>query len=133
MSTTTTTRGAVFPFELVRPQLERVETSIREQVRGFDPAIEPYIEYVCNTSGKRIRPALSILVGGAAGGVTDDHVKLGVVLELIHMATLVHDDIIDDANTRRMVPDGEREVGELARGVAGGRAFRARAGVGDGV
>ena len=70
MATTSTTAPSnLFPFELVRPELERVEVSIREQVRGFDPAIEPYVAYICNTSGKRIRPALAILVGGAAGGV----------------------------------------------------------------
>ena len=69
-STAQPTPGELFPFELVRPDLERVEISIREQVRAFDPAIEPYVAYVCNTSGKRIRPALAILVGGAAGGTT---------------------------------------------------------------
>src|SRR5688500_8703572 len=56
-----------FPFALVRPELERVEAAIREQVRAFDPAVEPYVSYVCNTSGKRIRPSLAILVGGATG------------------------------------------------------------------
>jgi octaprenyl-diphosphate synthase len=113
MSTTTVpqNRSERFPFELVRPQLERVEASIRDQVRAFDPAVEPYVSYVCNTSGKRIRPALSILVGGALGGVNDDHLKIGVVLELIHMATLVHDDIIDGAVTRRMIPTSNAKWG----------------------
>ncbi|MES2997486.1 MAG: polyprenyl synthetase family protein [Verrucomicrobiota bacterium] len=103
--------GSPFPFELVRNELKSVEVSIREQVRAFDPAIEPYMEYICNTSGKRIRPALAILTGGAAGGTTGDHVKLGVILELIHMATLVHDDIIDGAVTRRMVPTANAKWG----------------------
>jgi hypothetical protein len=98
-TTTQPSRSDLFPFELVRPELERVEVSIREQVRGFDPAVEPYVAYICNTSGKRIRPALAILIGGASGGVTDDHLKIGVILELIHMATLVHDDIMDGAKT----------------------------------
>jgi octaprenyl-diphosphate synthase len=113
MSTTTLPQGRSerFPFELVRPQLERVEASIRDQIRAFDPAVEPYVSYVCNTSGKRIRPALSILVGGALGDVKDGHVKLGVILELIHMATLVHDDIIDGAVTRRMVPTANAKWG----------------------
>lgn len=113
MSNTTLPQGRSerFPFELVRPQLERVEASIRDQVRAFDPAVEPYVSYVCNTSGKRIRPALSILVGGALGDVEDGHVKLGVILELIHMATLVHDDIIDGAVTRRMVPTANAKWG----------------------
>jgi octaprenyl-diphosphate synthase len=110
-TTTSPANSALFPFELVRPELERVEISIREQVRAFDPAVEPYVAYICNTSGKRIRPALAILVGGAAGGVTDDHLKIGVILELIHMATLVHDDIMDGANTRRMVPTANAKWG----------------------
>jgi octaprenyl-diphosphate synthase len=113
----------LFPFELVRPQLEKVEIMIRDQVRGFDPAIEPYIAYVCNTSGKRIRPALSILVGGAAGGVTGDHVKLGVIMELIHMATLVHDDIIDAATTRRMVPTANAKWGNSLSVLLGDALF----------
>ncbi|MDB4421944.1 polyprenyl synthetase family protein, partial [Akkermansiaceae bacterium] len=51
-----------------------------------------------------IRPTLAILTGGATGELSEDHINLGVILELIHMATLVHDDIIDGASTRRKVP-----------------------------
>lgn len=116
-------RNELFPFELVRPELERVEISIREQVRGFDSAIEPYIAYICNTSGKRIRPALAILVGGATGGFTDDHLKMGVILELIHMATLVHDDIMDGANTRRMVPTANAKWGNALSVLLGDALF----------
>jgi octaprenyl-diphosphate synthase len=122
-ATQSTAHSELFPFELVRPQLEKVEILIREQVRGFDPAIEPYIAYVCNTAGKRIRPALSILVGGAAGGVTNDHVKLGVIVELIHMATLVHDDIIDAATTRRMVPTANAKWGNSLSVLLGDALF----------
>ncbi|MGJ8655170.1 MAG: polyprenyl synthetase family protein [Akkermansiaceae bacterium] len=89
------------PFELVRPEIRKVEKQIREQVEAFDPNVAPYIDYICNTSGKRIRPALAILTGGAMGSITDENIKIGVILELIHMATLVHDDIIDEATTRR--------------------------------
>jgi octaprenyl-diphosphate synthase len=117
------TRSDLFPFELVRPELERVEVSIREQVRGFDPAVEPYVAYICNTSGKRIRPALSILVGGATGGVNDGHLKIGVILELIHMATLVHDDIMDGANTRRMVPTANAKWGNALSVLLGDALF----------
>jgi octaprenyl-diphosphate synthase len=93
-----------FPFELIRPDLERVEEAIREQGQSFDPAVQAYVSYVAGTSGKRIRPALSILAAGATGGVSDDQRKLGLVLELIHMATLVHDDIMDGAEIRRRQP-----------------------------
>ncbi len=123
MATTQTTRNDLFPFELVRPELERVEIAIREQVRAFDSAVEPYISYICNTSGKRIRPALAILVGGAAGGVNENHLKVGVILELIHMATLVHDDIMDGANTRRMVPTANAKWGNALSVLLGDALF----------
>ena len=77
------------PFAFLRPELDRVENLIREQASKFDPAVEPYVAYILNTSGKRIRPALTFLSGGATGEVTDEHNKLAVVLELIHVATLV--------------------------------------------
>lgn len=91
-------------FELVRKEIKQVEKQISEQVNAFDSEITPYIDYICNTSGKRIRPALAILAGGALGKISDDNLKIGVIFELIHMATLVHDDIIDEADTRRKTP-----------------------------
>ena len=96
---------------MVKRELKEVEAQIRDQVRAFDPTVEPYIDYICNTSGKRIRPILSILAGGATGGVTEQHIKIGVILELIHMSTLVHDDIIDGADTRRKVPTANAKWG----------------------
>ena len=100
------------PFSLVELELDKVENSLRKQVRHFDPGVEPYISYICDTAGKRIRPTLSILVGGATGQITSDHIKLGTILELIHMATLVHDDIIDGASTRRKVLTANSKWGD---------------------
>ncbi len=121
--TATSPHNDQFPFELVRPDLEKVETAIRGQVREFDSAVEPYIAYICNTSGKRIRPALSILVGGAAGEVTEEHRKIGVILELIHMATLVHDDIIDGATARRSMPTANAKWGNSLAVLLGDAIF----------
>lgn len=103
--------SAQISFQLVKKELKIVESQILDQVKAFDPALEPYMDYICNTSGKRIRPALAILVGGATGKVHDDHIKIGVILELIHMSTLVHDDIIDGADTRRKVPTANAKWG----------------------
>ena len=100
------------PFQLIQAELKEVEATLRDQVRDFDPGVEPYVSYVCDTAGKRIRPALAALVGGATGGVQKDHIMLGTILELIHMATLVHDDIIDGASTRRQVPTANAKWGE---------------------
>lgn len=103
--------GELSPFAFLRPDLERVESRIRAQAASFDPAVEPYVGYILNTSGKRIRPALAFLSGGATGGVRDDHHKLAVILELIHVATLVHDDIIDGAEIRRQAPTANAKWG----------------------
>lgn len=121
--TATSPSNNQFPFELVRPDLEKVEIAIRSQVRDFDSAVEPYIAYICNTSGKRIRPALAILVGGASGGVNGDHLKIGVILELIHMATLVHDDIIDGASARRSMPTANAKWGNALAVLLGDALF----------
>lgn len=96
---------------MVKKELKEVEEQIHNQVLAFDPAVADYVEYICNTSGKRIRPILSILAGGATGGVNNEHIKIGVILELIHMSTLVHDDIIDGADTRRKVPTANAKWG----------------------
>lgn len=121
--TATSPNNDQFPFELVRPDLEKVEIAIRAQVRDFDSAVEPYIAYICNTSGKRIRPALAILVGGAVGEVSEDHRKIGVILELIHMATLVHDDIIDGASARRSMPTANAKWGNALAVLLGDALF----------
>ena len=98
-------------FALVNPHLYTVEERIRTQARTFDPAIEGYVAYACNSRGKRIRPALALLAGGATGRVTSAHVDLAVVMELIHLATLVHDDIIDGAELRRSQPTANAKWG----------------------
>lgn len=97
------TQAQQLPVNLVKKELKQVEALVKEQVLSFDKGVEEYIDYICNTSGKRIRPVLAIIAGGATGGVTADHIKIGTIIELIHMATLVHDDIIDGAHTRRKV------------------------------
>jgi octaprenyl-diphosphate synthase len=91
-------------FELINTHLYSVEERIRAQARAFDPAMEGYVGYVCNSSGKRLRPALALLAGGSTGKITSSHVDLAVIIELIHIATLVHDDIMDGADLRREQP-----------------------------
>ena len=110
-SITAASSPPVFPFELVRSELEMIETAIQAQARSFEPGIEGYVSYVCKSSGKRIRPALALLTGGATGGVTDGHRNLGVILELVHIASLVHDDIMDGADLRRNLPTAAAKWG----------------------
>jgi len=88
----------------VKPELELIEERLRFQVQEFDPGISGYVSYALDSNGKRIRPALVLLAAHATGKSTPQHIDLAVALELIHLATLVHDDIMDGASQRRGKP-----------------------------
>lgn len=105
---TTALKGA---FELINSPLYSVEERIRQQARAFDPAVEGYVGYAIESNGKRLRPALALLAGGATGDISPSHLDLAVILELIHAATLVHDDILDGAEKRRGQPTANAKWG----------------------
>src|ERR1700690_4223049 len=88
----------------IKPELTQIEERLRFQVQEFDPGISGYVSYALDSSGKRIRPALVLLAAHASGEATPQHLDLAVVVELIHLATLVHDDIMDGASKRRGKP-----------------------------
>ena len=96
---------------LVQPHLEQVEMRIAEQAAAFDPAIEGYVVYAVGSRGKRLRPLLALLAGGATGKINSGHVDLAVIVELIHIATLVHDDVMDEAERRRAQPTANARWG----------------------
>jgi octaprenyl-diphosphate synthase len=89
---------------LVQPQLDEVSARIARQVEAFDPAIEGYVNYALQSGGKHLRPLLSLLAARACGPISNSHIDLAVIVELIHLATLVHDDIMDEAERRRNQP-----------------------------
>jgi octaprenyl-diphosphate synthase len=88
----------------IKPDLDKIDERIRFQVQEFDPALSGYISYALDSNGKRIRPALVLLAAHASSKVTPQHLDLAVIMELIHLATLVHDDIMDGAAKRRGKP-----------------------------
>ena len=89
---------------LVQAHLDEVSQRIARQTEAFDPAIEGYVSYALDSGGKRLRPLVALLAGAATGRLTNEHLDLAVIVELIHLATLIHDDIIDDAERRRSQP-----------------------------
>jgi octaprenyl-diphosphate synthase len=98
-------------FDLVRDDLALVEQEIAAQ---NDAAIEPVAEiasYLREGGGKRLRPALLLLAAGAAGYRGPSAIRMGAVVEMIHSATLVHDDVIDGAQTRRGRPSTNAKWG----------------------
>ncbi len=86
------------------PFLQAVARRLADQIQAFDPEIATYAEYALTAQGKQLRPALVALSAGATGKQNDDHIRVAVIIEIVHLATLVHDDIIDEAQIRRARP-----------------------------
>lgn len=85
----------------LEPFLESVSEQLAEQVQAFDPELASLAEYTLQGQGKRLRPSLVGLVGEALGRITENHVRVAVIIEMVHLATLVHDDVMDEAALRR--------------------------------
>jgi len=86
------------------PFLQAVGRRLAEQILEFDPEIAAYAEYALCAQGKQLRPALVALSAGSIGRMEDAHVQAAVIIEMVHLATLVHDDVMDEAQMRRGRP-----------------------------
>lgn len=85
----------------IADELQQTEQILRDEMRSEFPFVDELVRYGVLLGGKRLRPALLLLTGKALGNVTREHFVLGAVVEMIHTATLVHDDVLDEAETRR--------------------------------
>jgi octaprenyl-diphosphate synthase len=106
-------------FDLVRDDLALVEREIAAQNIAAIQPVSEISSYLREGGGKRMRPALLLLAAGAAGYRGPSAIRLGAVVELIHSATLVHDDVIDGANTRRGRPSANARWGNHMSVLAG--------------
>jgi octaprenyl-diphosphate synthase len=88
-------------FAPVRDELRSVEEILKRELACDDRFVERLARHAFGLGGKRLRPALLLLSGKALGRVTDEHITLAAVVEMIHTATLVHDDVLDEAALRR--------------------------------
>jgi octaprenyl-diphosphate synthase len=93
-------------FSLIARELDLVEEEFERQARSNIQVIAYIGDYLRASGGKRVRPALTLLSTGAVGGTAagPNVVRMATVMEFLHTATLVHDDIIDNAETRRNRP-----------------------------
>jgi geranylgeranyl pyrophosphate synthase len=92
-------------FTSVQDQLQFVEQRIREQAGDeHHPDLRSALGHLLSSGGKRIRPTLGLLVGNMLGAPEEKLITLGASVELLHTATLVHDDLIDGALLRRGIP-----------------------------
>lgn len=89
--------------ELIGPDLIRVEQQFDEELQHPEPFVQDLLAHISQFRGKRLRPILVLLAAQAAGEIRPEHTVLAAVTEMIHTATLVHDDILDEADIRRHV------------------------------
>jgi len=85
----------------VEPFLKAVAKRLAAQADQFEPDIAAYAKYALSVQGKQLRPILVSLSGEAVGPLNDSHITVAVIIEMVHLATLVHDDVIDEADLRR--------------------------------
>lgn len=100
---TRTYKTPALPLSLVADDLREVERAYDEALDPFRTRFAPIVNHLKHYRGKRLRPVLLLLAGHACGKVTRAHHVLGAVVEMVHTATLVHDDVLDCADTRRHV------------------------------
>jgi len=85
----------------VREHLDRFEKVFRESIRSRVGLVDLVARYIIRQKGKRVRPLLVFLTADLCGGVTEKTFRGATLVEILHTATLVHDDVVDDADTRR--------------------------------
>ncbi|MCE9582736.1 MAG: polyprenyl synthetase family protein [Planctomycetes bacterium] len=88
----------------IAAELEEVERRIQSQMATYQGVVGDLMGHVAKFAGKRMRPSVCVLSGRALGPANTVHYDVAVVAEMIHTATLVHDDVLDGADTRRSLP-----------------------------
>src|SRR5215467_4447193 len=91
-------------FDLVKDDLKKVEAVLSVESVASVEAVTSIAQYLQDSGGKRLRPILLLLSTRLIGPVSQAAIRMAAVVELIHAATLVHDDVIDSAETRRGRP-----------------------------
>ena len=94
-----TTQNSI--IQSIASDMEAVNTVIRQQLHSDVPLVNQIAEYIISAGGKRIRPVLVLLVANAYGYRGTHHHELAAVVEFIHTATLLHDDVVDESALRR--------------------------------
>jgi len=106
-------------FDLVRDDLVLVEEELARQSAGAFEPVSEITSYLLGGGGKRLRPALLLLCNAYTGRRSAGAIRLAAVVELLHSATLIHDDVIDSADTRRGRPSANSRWGNHRSVLAG--------------
>jgi geranylgeranyl pyrophosphate synthase len=115
-------------FALVEDRIKLVEEQMRTETLEYHPDLQAVLEYLLSSGGKRIRPVVTLLAGGMLDADEDHILNLAAAVELLHTATLVHDDLIDGAFLRRGIPTLNTRWSPGATVLAGDYIFAKAAG-----
>ena len=88
-------------YALIGPDMNAVDAVIRKRLHSDVALVSQVAEYIIHSGGKRMRPALVLLAAGALGYQGNQHHDMAAVIEFIHTATLLHDDVVDESALRR--------------------------------
>ena len=88
-------------YALIRQDMDAVNTMIQQRLHSEVVLINQLGHYIINSGGKRLRPAIALLSARACGYQGDAHINLATIIEFIHTATLLHDDVVDHSEMRR--------------------------------
>jgi len=117
-------RGAIDPFTCVAEELELVEQNLARSIRSSEHTLTDISSHLIHGGGKRVRPLVTLLAFKLFGGKKiEDIVDIATAIELIHTATLLHDDIIDGAEVRRGKESAYKKFGLKATLVTGDFLF----------
>lgn len=116
------------PLELIRADMAAVDRVIHERLTTDVPLVREVAQYIISAGGKRLRPSLLLLVSGALSCDHPHRYTLAAVVEFIHTATLLHDDVVDESTLRRGRPTANQTFGNAASVLVGdflySRAFQ---------
>jgi len=89
------------PTHLVREELEIFESKFKEAVQSQAPLLDRIMRYIVKRKGKQLRPLFVLLSAKLCGSINDSAYRAASLVEILHTATLVHDDVVDDSSERR--------------------------------
>ena len=89
------------PTILIQEELKIFETRFREAVKGQAPVLNRILRYIVKRKGKQLRPMFVLLSAKLCGEINDTSYRAASLVELLHTATLVHDDVVDESLERR--------------------------------
>ena len=107
------------PLKLVHADMREVDRVIEQRLTSTVPLVAHISQYIIAAGGKRLRPALLLMVCGALGYQGQDRYSMAAVIELIHTATLLHDDVVDESTLRRGRPTANESFGNPASVLVG--------------